>query len=427
VINESMKSRKSLERKSFEDLKKEVINVGMCVGCGICSGVCPDQVIDLSGQEQEPALIGKCRKRCGPGACYHSCPGRYIPMPQMEKMLFGRSRDLDDPYEYAMGITDGCFAAHATDNAIRNGGASGGTATALLGYLMDQGISDALLIGGFKQDKPWITEPKIITETKELFHWQGSVYNRVPIGRLLHTLVKSGFKRIGVIGLPCLIHGIRKIQLHHFPEEIAEKIHFVIGLICGTSCTVEGVLHLLREWMEVDVENIEKLNFRGGEWPGSLVIKTRDGKEFAIPKDRYMDRFLVTMFRVDRCTKCWDFIGDLADLCLGDLWSAPSSLGQKKGGWNSLIVKTPLGKSLVDRAARGKYIAWEPIPLEHIFAMPGWELKKHSNSYAMAVRGKHGDPVPDYVYKTDSYLRPLPSKQPVWTPERGGTGRATKD
>jgi hypothetical protein len=34
---------------------------------------------------------------------------------------------------------------------------------------------------------------------------------------------------------------------------------------------------------------IKKLNFRG-EWLGSLVIHTKDGKTFSIPKE-YWDRF----------------------------------------------------------------------------------------------------------------------------------------
>ena len=263
-----MGTKKKLEKKSFKHLKREVIDVGLCVGCGICSGVCPEEVIALSGQEQEPSVSREVPWKCGPEACYHSCPGRYIPIPEMEKMVFGRTRNLENQTEYFMGITDGFFAAHATDNTTRIQGASGGTATALLGYLLDKRIVDALLVAGFREDKPWITEPKIITEKKDLLNWQGSVYSRVPMGKLLNTMAKSGFEKIGIIGLPCFIHGLRKIQLHDFPAGMGEKIAFVMGLICGTSFSVEGVFHILQEWMGIEVEEIKRLNFRGGEWPG---------------------------------------------------------------------------------------------------------------------------------------------------------------
>ena len=356
-----MNVKNELEMKSFENLKKEVIDVGLCVACGICVGVCAAEVIELSGQEQEPRLNGECRNKCGLGACYHSCPGRYIPMPEMEKMVFGRTRDLKDQTEYLMGITDGFFAAYATDDKTRIQGASGGVATALLGYALDRGIVEALLVAGFKEDKPWIAEPKIITEKEDLWRWQGSVYSRVPMGKVLNKMTKSAFEKIGIIGLPCFIHGLRKIQLHNFPTGLSEKITFVMGLICGTSCTVEGVFHVLREWMGIEPEEIKKLNFRGGDWPGALVIHTKDGRTFSIPKGEYYDRFLVTMFRASRCMRCWDFVGDLADLCLGDFWGAPRSTEKDKAGWNSVITKTPLGKSLIEGATTDRYVRTEPM------------------------------------------------------------------
>jgi coenzyme F420 hydrogenase subunit beta len=334
----------------------------------------------------------------------------------MEEMVFGRRRDLENQTEYFLGIVNQSYAAHAIEDRVRNGGASGGTATALMGYMLDKGIADALLIAGFKQDRPWVTEPKVITDKKELLNWQGSVYNRVPMGNALNSLMKSDFQRIAIIGVPCFIHALRKMQLHRFPANIGKRITFMLGLICGTCFSVEGVFHIFKEKMGIGVEEIEKLNFRGGEWPGSLVVRTKDGRELAIPQSEYKHRFLVPLFRVDRCIKCWDFAADLADLSLGDLWSAPWPMVKGGAGWNSAIVKTPLGKSLFEAAARENYIKVEPIPIKHIFDLPGCELKKHSNSYFMAIKRKHGEPVPEYGYETDSYLKPHLSREQVYSP-----------
>jgi hypothetical protein len=71
-------------------------------------------------------------------------------MPEMEKMVFGRTRNLENQTEYLMGITEGFFAAHATDNMTRIQGASGGAATALLGYNSD--INCDALQAGFRED-----------------------------------------------------------------------------------------------------------------------------------------------------------------------------------------------------------------------------------------------------------------------------------
>ena len=74
-----------------------------------------------------------------------------------------------------------------------------------------------------------------------------------------------------------------------------------------------------------------------------------------------------------------------------------------------MIVKTSSGKALIEKATKDKYIELAPLGKNHIFKMRGWELKKHSNSYHMAIRKKHGDCIPDYGYETDSYLKSLPS------------------
>jgi len=94
--------------------------------------------------------------KCGRGACFHSFPGKYIPTPQLEKMVVGKPRNVGNQTEFFMGIVDSSLAVRAADNSVRNNGGNGGTGRVLLGYILDKGIVDALLVAGLKEDKSWV-------------------------------------------------------------------------------------------------------------------------------------------------------------------------------------------------------------------------------------------------------------------------------
>jgi len=67
-----MNMKKNIKKKSFQDLKKEVVDRGECASCGTCVVVCPKELIILSGEKQEPIITSEC-SACG--ICYDSCPG----------------------------------------------------------------------------------------------------------------------------------------------------------------------------------------------------------------------------------------------------------------------------------------------------------------------------------------------------------------
>ena len=43
--------------KGFVDLKRDIIDKGLCTSCGTCKGICPQGVIGLAGDEFEPELV----------------------------------------------------------------------------------------------------------------------------------------------------------------------------------------------------------------------------------------------------------------------------------------------------------------------------------------------------------------------------------
>lgn len=401
------------ELKGFADLKRDIVDVGLCEGCGACSGFCPLGILTHAGDECEPVLDGKC-KPCG--ICYKVCGGKYVNLPEMERALFGRQRDLNHPFEHWFGIYRECLVGHSNDNELRKGGAAGAMASALMIFALETGKIDVALLTGMDKKQPWRAAPMIATNAKEVLPSQQSKYQMAPTLTLLSALAKD-YNHIGVVGLPCQIWPMRKAM--HVPgaKKIAEKVVFTVGILCAAQYYFMGTVHLLKEWCGIEnVEDVTELQYRGGTWPGSFIVKTRDGREVSHPQRQYKYHHLIPYYQRDRCTMCLDYSADVADVSVGDIWtlSEPGELG----GLNQLLVRTESGEKMVREAERQGYISVKPLdPTMMFHCGVGFKSKLISNTYRFANRIRFGWPVPDYGFEPTGYRKPYPApgRRGVWS------------
>jgi coenzyme F420 hydrogenase subunit beta len=391
--------------ESYVDLKKQVIGKGLCTGCGTCAGVCPEGVIDMIyvEGESEPKLTGKCTQ-CG--LCLKICPGASVPLADMDTRLFGKKSSFDkDP----LGIYRRCLRGHATNDYLRESSSSGGITTALLNSALDNKTIDGALIVCADPKKPWRCAPTLITRSEETQKATRSSPEIVPVNRLLrHAVVDRGLKNIAVVGLPCHIHGLRKIQMSGDPPEIADAVKLSIALFCASTYYFEGIRHLLAEFAGIEnVENIAAMDYKGGKWPGSLTVLTKDGKiNHVATKHEYTWHFLgAAPYKRDRCLMCPDFSGRVADLSMGDVFQKVSA----NPNMTVVLTRTETGDVFLDNAVKSNIIAVEPHP--HHFVPKsgmGWEAKEHAGIYRTRQRKRFGWPTPDFQYPLE--ICPLPGK-----------------
>lgn len=400
------------EEKGFQDLLDDVVNRGLCTNCGTCKGVCPNNCITLVGDEWDPELNGKCNA-CG--ICYDVCPGKDIPLPEMEKMLFGRQREETHKYEYWLGVYNQSVAGHAVDETIRRRGASGGMATALLLCALQEKVVDAVIVAGMSKEQPWRTAAYLATTPEEIIGAQQSKYASVPINAALQELYRRPeVKGVGIVALPCQVHALRKMALYNKAPKILKTIKVVVGLFCASQLYFKGTEHLVKEWCGVEnLEDITSLEYRGGEWPGSFRVQTKDGKLHSIPQHDYKYHHLIPFFQRDRCMMCLDYSADLADVSLGDIWRL-AKLGE--AGWNAGLIRTQTGKELVDLAIEKGYVFTKPLEEDMILSGTiGLEEKRHGSSVRFAGRIKNGWPVPEFGYKPTGHLHPLTGSKPTYS------------
>jgi coenzyme F420 hydrogenase subunit beta len=378
----------SVRKKAFSNLHKDVVAKGLCTGCGTCVGVCPAGAITFDFALEEPALKESCIT-CG--TCYSTCPGQDIPLLKLEKDLFGEYRTASNEL---LGVSKAFFKGFAKSPHIRKLGTSGGLATALLLYALDQRMIDGAIVTTMNPERPWRVKPLVARTRTELIEAAKSKYAISPNNMALKQT--DQIKRLAIVGLPCHIHGIRKVQSHRKLSNLADKIVIVLGLFCGSNWPYKATEHLIQEYSDVNFEEIERFEYRGGINSQDVKIFTHDKKEITITTDER--RTVFQPMTKDRCRMCCDWTAELADLSFGDIFD-PRQSSRKIPNWNSAIARTEKGLRLLEDAQKVGAIEISPLEETSFYGNIGFEIKKHGAVYHLMEKRRYGLPVPNYHYE----------------------------
>jgi coenzyme F420 hydrogenase subunit beta len=369
----------------FDRLNEEVVQAGLCTDCGTCAAVCPTRAIGMNYETEEPELIGRCAPHCS--ICSDTCAGKDIDIPGLNRVSFGRDASPD---EALLGVTQGYLKAYAADPAVRDAGAAGGVVSALLIYALEADIIDGAIVTGMSETEPWRVVPRIATTRDEVLASAQSRYAAVPTNAIIKEALGRGLKRLGAVGLPCHIHGLRKIQAAGMPKQIRDSLVFNIGILCGANSHHRGTEHMIVEQVGVPLEQVTKVEFRGGPYPGRFQVTTRDG--ILVPRPYSMMVSIAGFYR-DRCLMCYDYPAELADLAVGDYFHP--DMRSATAGWSVIILRSDQGNSLVAQATDAGYLHTEPVDMNYLLGA-GWEMKRHAAVNRILERRRHGWPVPDY-------------------------------
>jgi coenzyme F420 hydrogenase subunit beta len=378
----------------FSRLNEEVIRAGLCTDCGTCAAVCPKKAIRMNYELEEAELAGECAPKCS--LCSDVCPGRDIDLPALNLTAFGRP---PGPLEQNLGVVRRLVKAYATESATRDAGAGGGVVSALLICALERGLIDGAVEAGMNREQPWRVEPRLATTRAEVLDYAQSKYSIAPTNAILAEAVASGKKALAVVGLPCHVHALRKMQALGRPKRMAEAVKYSISLLCGTNSHHQTAEHLIEEGLGVALQDVAKLEFRGGGYPGSFRVTRKDG---TVVSKSYATLSGAPFYR-DRCQMCYDYPGELADVAAGDYYHSDMKPGVK--GWSCLIIRSEAGDRLVAEAESAGYIHTEPVEESYLLGL-GWENKRHLGVFRLLERARHGWPTPDYHLPL-AYPQPL--------------------
>ena len=345
-------SEDKAEMNSVSEVAKHVQD-SLCIGCGNCTNICKANCIKMvdDGEAYFPIIDqAKCN---GCGACIEVCPGYAVDFNGLNLEIFGKI-----PRNYLIGNHINVYLGYSSDENIRFNASSGGLVTSLLIYAMEEKVIDGALVTGMSDLNPLKPKPFIATSKEEIISAMGSKYCPVPLNAAMGDIIR-GNGRFAIVGLPCQIAGIRKLE-RKMPK-LREKVVYHFGLFCSHTVNFKATLFLLHLF-GIDEKRVSKLRYRGGGWPGYITVTMSDGAQKSIPFIWYGKYHELFFFTPTRCMLCPDPLSQLADVSFGDAW-IPEIIEKDTKGTSVCITRTNIGQKLLENAtSAGKIILQEMTP-----------------------------------------------------------------
>jgi len=308
-----------------------------CTLCGLCCRVC-EELVGVSainfynrGTERDVGTpYGELSEDCiGCGACALVCPTNAIseqrnifPVTSKDykeiekKFLKG---ELDDD----LGLFSELFAAETNIE-----GQDGGIVTALLAKGIEMGLLDAAVV--VQNREIYGAKAAVVDDIEGILEAKGTKYMRVSVMPRLIDALKKGKRRIAVVGTPCQVRVIRKMQQRgYFKDEFADAEIILLGLFCFESFDYRSLRTRSKELFGIDLDEAIKIQIAKGKY-----IVAIGGKNYSCSV-----RELEHDVR-EGCRFCGDLVSRLADISIGSIGSP--------NGYSTVIVRSDRGKKLLD-------------------------------------------------------------------------------
>jgi len=386
-------------------LKKEnsiikIARSGLCVGCGMCIAVCPNNAIELmiDGRKGIYLPIISTQKCNDCGACVKSCPGMGIDFKKYNLNIFG-----EFPDDLLLGNHIKSYSGFACDKTVRINSSSGGLITALLIHALEHNLIDGALVTRMKRESPLEPESFIARTPKEIIDSSKSKYCPVPFNAGIREILNSEKdERFAVVGLPCHIHGIRKLEDQS--KIVRNKIPFHLGLFCTHTPTFAGTEFLLDKILTLKKSDIKNMHYRGSGWPGLMKIQTKNDRTIEFQYSGIWDKELVSVGNIvmsfihPRCCQCIDGSNELADISFADAWN--DKYRNDVLGRSFIISRNKIGQDILRSAAESGKIEINEIDSKEIKeSQKMLEFKKRRFHSLRRLYKTIGKSYPEYNYE----------------------------
>jgi len=352
----------------------DIVNNGLCIGCGICQSITGKDKIEISMSSKgrlEPKEINKITPETF-NKILNVCPGVIVEGLPKEQVDKNANHDLIWGYYLSL------YYAWSTDEKIRFESSTGGLLNGLSLYLLESKKVKFILHTVTDPEKPMRSVSKLSYNKDELLN-SGSSSRYGPASPLdkFHRSLNLN-QPFAFVGKPCDISAIR--QLSKSDERVNKLCKYLLTLVCGGSTEFTKSQDFI-ESFKVKEEELFIFRYRGYGNPGRMYIKTKDGSEY----DREYNSFWgeESTWRVHfRCKVCPDAIGESSDIAALDTWRGGSPKDEDEG-FNAAIVRTQKGLDLLNEAAKAGYIQiGDKLKIEDINDFQPHQVKKKKAVYA---------------------------------------------
>ena len=275
---------------------------------------------------------GKCIQ-CG--ICYMICPEISLLDKEMQRK-FGWREPAGNILETTV--------VRARDPEIRERATDGGAVTAILSHLFDTESIDGAAVtrqmGPFKR-QPWLAANKAQvlesagsnfdrsqSSSVTLYTQDYSTYS--PSVRALGPVKTKGLERVALVGTPCQINTIRKMQTLGVTP--SDSIFCTLGLFCSGN-------YIFGDKRREKIERIGNFKWAGVEKiniKDECIIRLKNGEVRTIPLED------LDFVKRRACRFCGDYAAEYADIAFGGIGA--------EEGWTTVVARTELGRDILNEA-----------------------------------------------------------------------------
>lgn len=324
---------------STDYLQKNIIDAGLCTGCGACVNLCPYYALSNDGI----AVIDQCT--INDGGCVDVCPRMPTDFSAITHLLFDE-KDI----AFEAGAIKAFYITRAADEKIRKNAQHGGTVTTLIDLALKEGLIDIAVLS--KPEDLLLPVGASIDRDVEVAKLSKSRFVVTPVVATFNDLVKQGAQSIGVVATPCQTLALAKMKISKHPRirENSEKLRLVIGLFCGWALSSSALKELLMK--HVDLNAITGMDIPPSKYH-CLEVYTTNGT------------VTISLDDVEKCVRpccrsCTDMTAEFSDISVG---SARLPEGWEEArDWNQVIVRTEVGQELLELARSKSVLEFREVP-----------------------------------------------------------------
>ncbi len=247
---------------------------------------------------------------------------------ELESLIHGRERDLENDRELYFGVQQGMYAARRKEPLA--GAQWSGIVTTLAIRALEAGWVDAVLCVQSDPADRFTPRPILARTREEILASRVNKPTLSPNLSVLDQIPELGIKRLLAIGVGCQIQALRTVQAEIGLEEL-----YVLGTPCVDNVTREG----LQKFLDTTSRSPQTVVHYEFMQDFQVHFRHEDGSIEKVPFFGLKTNQLKEVF-APSCLSCFDYVNGLADLVVGYM-GAPF-------GWQWLVVRNDQGQKLFD-------------------------------------------------------------------------------
>lgn len=340
---------------------REIVSKNKCVGCGLCSNICPKQCINMENDREGfwyPEIEASKCVDCG--LCKQRCPIQNETVRCKVSSYWAKIRDK----ELLQHSSSGGVFSWAAKKILEAGG----------------------VVFGARYDEDMHVYHDYIERIEDLYLLQKSKYVQSDIAKSYKDCQKflDSQRQVLFVGTPCQIAGLKA----YIKGDVDNLL--TMDLICSGVASPkvwDEYLKYLRKRKNEKIVNIDMRDKRHSWERFNFSVSYYGGEEYTdcYSNDLYCKAFINKLINRPSCYDC-KFVGErhLSDFTIGDLWGMTDILGHYDDEGSSVIIaNSEKGQAFFDRYNND--LIWQGIDYEKVKKY-NWPLARSAKMHARRKR-----------------------------------------